>query len=84
MKMVSLVIGSVEQVHIQKQFLRYFSLLPATATTVMAVPPVEATTVAIGHQGLAVPTPSTSTSTASMSAWASTAVRTGPLSAASR
>ena len=82
--MVSLVIGSVEQVHIQKQFLRYFSLLPASATAVTAMPTIEAAAATIGHQDLTVPAPTASASTAAVSAWATTAVRTGPLSAASR
>lgn len=84
MKTVNLVIGSVEQVHTEKQFLRYFSLLPATATTLTAVPTVEATAATIGHQGLTVPAPTPSTSAAAVSVCTAPTVRTVSLSAASR
>ena len=44
------VIGSVVQVHILKQYHSYFSLLPATVTTATAMPTVDATTASIGLQ----------------------------------
>ena len=84
MKMVSLVIGSVEQVHIQKQFLRYFSLLPATVAAKAAVPAIEATGAPIGHRYLTALTPTVSTSTAAVSLCTTSSARAGTLSVASR
>lgn len=84
------VIGSVVQVHILKQYHRYSSLLPATATTMTAVPAVEAFTATIGHQDraatatTATTTPTTSTFTAAMSICTTSPVRAGTLSVASR
>ena len=84
MKMVSLVIGSAEQVHIQQLYLKSFSLLPATVTTATAMPILEAATATIGRRGLSTLTPAASTSTAAMSTCATTAARSGALSVASR
>ena len=90
MKMVSLVIGSVGQVHIQQQYLRCFSLLPATVTATTAMPTVEATTASIGHRDLtkfltAPLTPTASSSSAAISICTTSATAlTGTLSVASR
>ena len=84
MKTVNQVIGSVEQVYIQKQFLRCSSLLPATVAATTAAPTIEATAAAIGHQDRTATTPASSASAASMSVWAASAVRAGTLSAAYR
>lgn len=60
-KEVRMAFSSVAKIHIRIRHLRYFSLLPATATTT-EVPTLEATTATIGRPVLtATPTASTST-----------------------
>ena len=79
------VIGSVVQVHILKQYHRYSSLLPATVTAATALPTIEATTAAtIGHRDRSTATPATSASTVAMYTCSTTSVRTVILSVASR
>lgn len=89
--MISQVIGSVVQVHIQKQFLRCFSLLPVPVTTVTAMHSVEAPTATIGHPVCTIPvltsallTASTYTTTTPLWTTPPVAVRMGTLSVASR
>ena len=92
MLMVRLVIGSVVRMRITRKFLRYSSLLPASATAVMPMPAVEAATAAIGRPDRTTTITATtfttahttSASTAAAPVWATTAtVRTGSLSVAS-
>ena len=81
--------GSVVRIYIQQLCLRCFSLLPAAATSMTALPAFEATSATIAPHGLAVPTPTAaystaSSSTAAVSTWAATSVRSGALSVVSR
>ena len=75
--------GSVVRIHIQQVYLRYSSLLPVTEASV-AVPAIEAAAVTIGLQDRAAALPTTSASTAAMSACTTAPVPTGTLSVASR
>ena len=85
MKQVNLVVGSVVLLHIQKMLLRYFSLLPATASTTTALPAVEATTASTGRPGrTAAAAPTASTLAVAARIRTATSVRTGTLSVVSR
>ena len=64
--------------------LRYFSLLPASVTTVSALSIIEATAAAIGLQCRTTAASATSNSTAAMPTRATAAVHVGSLSVASR
>ena len=85
MKMVSLVIGSAEQVHIQQVYLRCFSLLPAAVAVATAVlPTVEAKAAPIGHRDSATLTPPSSASAAALLICTAATARLGTLSVAFR
>ena len=80
---VRAVIGSAAVLLIQLQYLAYFSLLRAIASTT-AMPELEATSASIGHQGRTGTMPITSSSTAAVAISTTAAVLLGSQFVASR
>lgn len=68
---------------LSQELQRLLSLLPAIATTTMAMPTIEATTATIGVQSLTAATRTTWTSTVVTWTWTTTTERTGTQSVAS-